>query len=94
MKKGLLITTLIMVCFSTIAIASDLVIDSKTQSYNEKENKIKIEGDVKVSLDDINIVGEKADISVTKNNKLDTATFYDKPYAYQIKNNKKNTNFT
>ncbi len=89
MKKGLLITILIMVCFSTIAIASDLVIDSKTQSYNEKENKIKIEGDVKVSLDDINVVGEKADISVTKNNKLDTATFYDKPYAYQIKNNKK-----
>ena len=68
MKKGLIITAVVMLCFSTIAMAADLVIDSKTQSYNEKDNKIKIEGDVKVSLDDIHVVGDKADISVTKDN--------------------------
>ncbi|MGN0018773.1 MAG: LptA/OstA family protein [Candidatus Gastranaerophilaceae bacterium] len=89
MKKLIITLSLIIIAISTIAMASDLVIESKTQSYNEKENKIKFEDDVKVHLDDLHIVGDKADVSVTKNNQLDTATFYDKPYAYQVQNSKK-----
>lgn len=89
MKKIILTLTLALLTFGTVATASDLIIDSKTQSYNEKENKIKIEGDVNVQLDDLHVMGEKADITVDKKNKLDTATFYDKPYAYQVQNNKK-----
>jgi len=88
-KKLLIITFCVMFGISTACIAADLVIESKTQSYNEADNKIKFEGDVKVSIDDLKILGDKADISVNKDNKLDTATFYDKPYAYQVKNNKK-----
>ncbi len=61
--------------------ASDLVIESKTQSYNEQENKLKFEGDVKVSVDDLKVVGDSADVSMDENQKLDTATFYDNPYA-------------
>lgn len=89
MKKIILTLTIALLTFGTVATASDLIIDSKTQSYNEKENKIKIEGDVNVQLDDLHVMGEKADITVDKKNKLDTATFYDKPYAYQVQNNKK-----
>lgn len=70
-------------------MAEDLVIQSKTQSYSEKDNKIKAEGDVQVSIGDAKVLGDKADVTVTKDNKLDTATFYDKPYAYEIKGNKK-----
>jgi lipopolysaccharide export system protein LptA len=69
--------------------ASDLVIESKTQSYEEKDNKIKFNGDVKVSVDDLKVVGDSADVSMDKDQKLDTATFYDKPYAFEVKKNKK-----
>lgn len=72
-----------------IVQASDLVIESKTQSYEEKENKIKFDGDVKVTIDDLKVVGDYADVSIDENQKPDTATFYDKPYAYEIKKNKK-----
>lgn len=35
------------------------------------------------------VVGESADINMNEEQKLDTATFYDKPYAYEVKKNKK-----
>lgn len=89
MKKTLIILTSIILLLGLSATASDLVIQSKTQTYSEKDNKIKAEGDVQVSIDDAKVLGDKADVTVTKDNKLDTATFYDKPYAYEIKGNKK-----
>lgn len=89
MKKIILAITLIFLSIGTVAMATDLIIESKTQSYNEKESKVKFDGDVRVKLDDLHVQGDKADISVNKKNKLDTATFYDKPYAYQVQNNKK-----
>lgn len=88
-KKNLIVALCILLSLGAVSVASDLIIESKTQSYSEKDNKVKFEGDVKVSVDDMHVIGDKADISVTKDNKLDTATFYDKPYAYQVKNNKK-----
>ena len=88
-RKFLIILSLLVICLGAIGvIAEDLIIDSKTQSFSETDNKIKFDGDVKVKYGDINLVGDRADVSV-KNSKLDTATFYDKPYAYEIKNNKK-----
>src|SRR5574344_1800933 len=89
MKKALVILFGIIFFTGMAAMASDLVIESKTQTYSEKDNKVKVEGDVHVTVDDVNVVGDKADVSVTKDNKLDTATFYDKPYAYQVQGNKK-----
>jgi len=69
--------------------ASDLIIESKSQTYKEDDSKIKFEGDVKVTIDDLKVVGDKADVNVIGGQKLDTATFYDKPYAFEIKKNKK-----
>lgn len=89
MRKILIILTAITLIIGLSVTASDLVIQSKTQTYSEADNKIKAEGDVQVSIDDARVVGDKADVTVTKDNKLDTATFYDKPYAYEIKGNKK-----
>lgn len=89
MKKIMTILLSVGLIISVGVKASDLIIDSKHQSYSEKDNKIKFEGDVKVNLDDINVYGEKADVTVGKNNQLDTATFYDKPYAVEVKDNKK-----
>lgn len=70
-------------------IASDLIIDSDTQSYDEEENKIKFEGNVEVTLDDIKVLGDKADVEVKNGKTLDTVTFYEKPYAFELQENKK-----
>lgn len=88
-KKFLIILSLLVICLGAIGvIAEDLIIESKTQGFSEQESKIKFDGDVKVKYGDINLLGDRADVTV-KNSKLHTATFYDKPYAYEIKNNKK-----
>lgn len=89
MKKFLTILIIIVAITGLTAFAEDLVIQSKTQTYSEKDNKIKAEGDVQVTVGAAKVVGDKADVTVTKDNKLDTATFYDKPYAFEIKGNKK-----
>lgn len=88
MKKYLIIAVAILFGLGAATIASDLIIESKTQSFSETDNKIHFDGDVKVKLDNLSVVGDRADIT-TKGSKLDTATFYDKPYAYQVQNNKK-----
>ncbi|MBQ8460286.1 hypothetical protein IJ541_09325 [bacterium] len=89
MKKLLLgIVSLLLITGIGVS-ASDLIIESKNQSYEESDNKIKFNGDVKVTVDDLKVVGDSADVNVTKDSKLDTATFYDKPYAFEIKKNKK-----
>ena len=92
MRRSKIISILVLSILALCAVsvyASDLIIESKTQSYAEDESKIKFEGDVNVTIDDINIVSDTADVSVIDNEKLDTATFYDKPYAFQNKANKK-----
>ena len=89
MKKLILILTIAALSLGIVTQASDLVIESKTQSYSEDENKIKFNGDVKVTVDELKVVGDSADVNMDDQQKLDTATFYDKPYAYEIKKNKK-----
>ena len=88
--KKLLLGIVSLILITGIAVnASDLIIESKNQTYHEEENTIKFNGDVKVTVDDLKVVGDSADVNVTKDQKLDTATFYDKPYAFEIKKNKK-----
>ncbi len=89
MKKLLITIAILMFSLGIIAQASDLVIESKTQTFSEEDNKIKFKGDVKVSVDDLKVVGNSADVNMNEQQNLDTATFYDKPYAYEVKKNKK-----
>lgn len=89
MKKLLIIIAVMIFSAGIIAQASDLVIESKTQTFSEEDNKIKFKDDVEVSIDDLKVVGDSADINMNEEQKLDTATFYDKPYAYEVKKNKK-----
>lgn len=87
MKKFLIISLIIL---SSMAVfAGDLIIESKTQTFSNQEKKIKLDGGVKVQMDDLTVVSPRADVSVRRNNKLDTATFYDKPYAFEVNANKK-----
>ena len=87
MKRFLVFSLLI---FSSLAVfSSDLIIESKTQTFSNTEKKIKLDGGVKVKLDNLTVESEKADVTIRRNNKLDTATFYNKPYAFEINENKK-----
>lgn len=87
MKRILVFALLII---SSLAVfASDLIIESKTQTFSDSNKKINLDGGVKVKIDDLTIESPRADISIRRNNKLDTATFYDKPYACEITTNKK-----
>ena len=87
MKKFLII--LLLMITGVGVIASDLIIESKTQTFADKERKIKLDGGVKVKLDNLTVESDRADVTIRRNNKLDTATFYDKPYAYEVNENKK-----
>lgn len=87
MKKLLIISFLVLSSFAVFA--SDLVIESRTQTFSNKEKKIKLDGGVKVKMDNLTVESPRADVSVRRGNKLDTATFYDKPYAFEINANKK-----
>ena len=87
MKKILIL--LLLLISGIGVIASDMVIESKTQTYSDSEKKIKLDGGVKVKIDNLTVQSPRADVSVRRNNKLDTATFYDKPYALEINANKK-----
>lgn len=89
MKKLLISIAVVMFSLGLIVQASDLIIESKSQTFSEADNKIKFKGDVKVSVDDLKVVGDSADVNMTDKQSLDTATFYDKPYAYEVKKNKK-----
>ena len=82
--KKILITSLLILTSLTV-FASDLIIESKTQTFSDKEKKIKLDGGVKVKMDNLTVEGPKADVTVRRYNRLDTATFYDKPYAFEIK---------
>ena len=53
MKKLLLISLLIL--SGLAAFASDLIIESKTQVFSEKEKKIKLDGGVKVQMDNLTV---------------------------------------
>ncbi len=87
MKKVLV---LLLLMFSSMAVfSSDLIIDSKTQTFSDKERKIKLDGGVKVKLDNLTVESDRADVTIRRNNKLDTATFYNKPYAHEVNENKK-----
>lgn len=87
MKKILLASFIILIGLT--AYASDLIIESKTQTFSDNEKKIMLDGGVKVQMDDLTVVSPKADVTIRRNNKLDTATFYDKPYAFEVNMNKK-----
>ena len=68
MKKLLISIAVVMFSLGLIVQASDLIIESKSQTFTEADNKIKFKGDVKVSVDDLKVVGDSADVNMTDKN--------------------------
>ena len=59
MKRILIVALLIL---SSMAVfSSDLIIESKTQQFSDSEHKIKLDGGVKVKLDNLTVQSDRAD---------------------------------
>ena len=73
-----------------MASAFAITIESKKQEIILDKNKGFFEGDVKVQVGDVVVQSPKADLDLEPATKKPSlATFFDKPYALQIKDNKK-----
>lgn len=84
--------TLIIIFLFVISIGSALAItiESKKQEIQMDKNKGYFTGDVKVQVGDVVVTSPRADLDLEPATKKPSlATFFDKPYAIQIKDNKK-----
>ena len=67
-----------------------ITIESKKQEMQIDKNKGYFTGDVKVQVGDVIVQSPRADLDLEPETKKPSlATFFDKPYAHQIKDNKK-----
>ena len=84
--KIILLSTAILLMSSVFAIT----IESKKQEIQLDKNKGFFEGDVKVQVGDVVVQSPRADLDLEPETKKPSlATFFDKPYATQTKDNKK-----
>ncbi len=90
MKKVILI--LIITLFTTLyGYCANVVIEAKKQTIKMDQNKGFFEGDVQVSVGDIKVKSPRAELDLDPvSKKPSLATFFDNPYAFQNKENKKN----
>lgn len=83
----------ILIAVLTMLFASSvfaITIESKKQEIILDKNKGFFEGDVKVQVGDVVVQSPRADLDLEPATKKPSlATFFDKPYAHQTKNNKK-----
>ena len=67
-----------------------ITIESKKQEMHLDKNKGFFEGNVKVQVGDVVVESPKADLDLEPETKKPSlATFFEKPYAHQVKDNKK-----
>lgn len=89
--KKLIIVFMIIIGGALVAHSADLTISSDKQSFSVEDNKGRFEGNVQVRFDDINVKSSYAEVTVnSEKGQIDEATFFNKPYAYQIRGGKKN----
>lgn len=80
----------ILFCFIGSCYAANLTIESNKQSFTEQQNKILLDGNVKVKMDDIHVSSPRAEVDLDPDTKqVRNVSFLDNAYSYQIKGNKK-----
>lgn len=89
MKKLILLIG-ILFCFIGTCYAANLSIESNKQSFSEQQNKILLDGNVKVKMDDIHVSSPRAEVDLDPDTKqINNVKFLDNAYSYQVKGNKK-----
>ena len=83
----------ILILFLTLLLSGSvfaITIESKKQEMHLDKNKGYFTGDVKVQIGDVVVQSPRADLDLEPETKKPSlATFFDKPYAKQVKDNKK-----
>ncbi len=88
-KKNLKLLIVFLFMLLTSSVFA-ITIESKKQEIELDKNKGFFEGDVKVQIGDVVVQSPRADLDLEPETKKPSlATFFDKPYAHQIKDNKK-----
>ena len=89
-KRKILSIMFTIVCIAGLAFADTLTIQSDKQVLDGEGNKIHLDGNVKVQINDVTLTSPRAvgDID-PKTNKLKNANFLDNAYAVQLKGSKK-----
>ena len=90
MKKNKLKILLTLSTLLLMGSVFAITIESKKQEIELDKNKGYFSGDVKVQIGDVVVKSPRADLDLEPETKKPSlATFFDKPYANQIKDNKK-----
>lgn len=88
--KKLILTIFIMILTTGFAQSADLTVESEHQHYKDSENRIDLQGDVKVKYDDINVMSPRAEVIINPDlGKVEKVKFLDNAYSYQINQDKK-----
>lgn len=91
MNKKLINTALIIaIMMSGTVFASSLTVESDKQEFKDSDNKIYLEGNVKVKTGDVNVLSPRAVVEIDpKNNKVNNVQFQENAYTYQMQDGKK-----
>lgn|SRR5574344_780398 len=88
--KKLIISIFVFIFVASVVFASDLLIKADKQMYNGNENKIRLEGNVKLKMDDVTLESPRAVGNIDpKEQKLTDVAFTDNAYAYKLSKEKK-----
>lgn len=89
--KKIILSALVLIMLQALAFAGNsVVIEAKKQELKLDQNKGYFNGDVKVTIGDITVQSPRAELNLDpKSKKPSLAVFYDNPYAFQNKDNKK-----
>ena len=75
---------------SYTAVASSLTVESDKQEFKDSDNKIYLEGNVKVKTGDVNVLSPRAVVEIDpKNNKVNNVQFKENAYTYQMQDGKR-----
>jgi len=90
LTKRFAITLVIISLTILSAKCADVVIEAAKQQINVDKNKGFFSGDVKVTVGDVVVKSPRAELNLEpKSKKPSLAVFFDNPYAFQNKDNKK-----
>ena len=90
MKRKIISSILLIVITTGVGYAASLTVESDKQEFKDNDNKIYLEGNVKVKTGDINVLSPRAVVEVDpKNNKVNKVEFKEHAYSYQLKDGKK-----
>lgn len=88
--KKLVILTFVIFCLVGTCLAANLTIESNKQSFKEQDNKIYLDGKVRVKMDNLHVSSPRAVVDVdSQTHEVKNVNFLDNAYSYQVKNGKK-----